>query len=377
MINKITMQQLYPLDLTFFSAEDEGRTEKGTAKKREDARKKGQVAKSQELNTAVLIVAFCALMMVVGNYMLSRIEKILTKSINGWTEALKQTEANYFYKLINVAIQDIIIISAPLWIGLFIVAFIICYVQVGYKPSSEPFQPKFSKMNPLTGLKNIISADSGFKLLISLGKVIILGFIVYKIVLSKIPIFLKFYDFTPLQILINLSSTVVYIGFYVGGAFLVLSVIDYLYQKHKFEESIKMTKQEVKEEYKNAEGDPQIKGKIRQKMREASMKRMMQAVPEADVIITNPTHFAVAIKYDADKNSAPVIIAKGVDYVAKKIKEKAKEHQIQIVENKPLARTLYYTVDLGKEVPPELYGAVAEVLAFVYNINQKRTDRRR
>ncbi len=377
MINKITLQQLYPLDLTFFSAEDEGRTEKGTAKKREDARKKGQVAKSQELNTAVLIIAFCALMMVVGSYMLSRIEKVLATSINGWTEALKQTEANYFYKLINEAIQDIIMISAPLWIGLFIVAFVICYVQVGYKPSGEPFQPKFSKMNPLTGLKNIISADSGFKLLISLGKVIILGFIVYKIVLSKIPVFLKFYDFTPLQILINLSSTVVYIGFYVGGAFLVLSIIDYLYQKHKFEESIKMTKQEVKEEYKNAEGDPQIKGKIRQKMREASMKRMMQAVPEADVIITNPTHFAVAIKYDADKNSAPIVIAKGVDYVAKKIKEKAKENQIQIVENKPLARTLYYTVDLGKEVPPELYGAVAEVLAFVYNINQKRTERRR
>ncbi|WP_278287149.1 EscU/YscU/HrcU family type III secretion system export apparatus switch protein [Cellulosilyticum ruminicola] len=155
------------------------------------------------------------------------------------------------------------------------------------------------------------------------------------------------------------------------GHFLVLAVLDYAYQRYKHEESIKMTKQEVKEEYKNAEGDPQIKGKIRQKMREGSMRRMMQAVPDADVIITNPTHFAIAIKYDPDKGRAPVVVAKGVDYVAQKIKEKAKECNIQIVENKPLARSLYYTVDLDREIPPELYGAVAEVLAFVYNLENK------
>ncbi|PHV71758.1 flagellar biosynthesis protein FlhB [Sporanaerobium hydrogeniformans] len=373
----VEVKQLYFLNLTFFSAEDEGRTEKATDKKREDARKKGQVAKSQELNTAVLIVGFCAFMLVLAGYMLNNIEQMVTISINGWTEALKQTEVNYFYNLTGKAIMDIIITSAPLWGGLFLIAFLICYIQVGYKPSGKPFEPKFSKMDPLSGLKRIFSAESGFKLLISVGKVIILGYIVYSIIQSRIPTFLKFYDFAPRQILFNLGSTVIYIGFYVGGAFLILSVLDYLYQKHKHEESIKMTKQEVKEEYKNMEGDPQIKGKIKQKMREASMKRMMQAVPEADVIITNPTHFAVAIKYDAEKNSAPIVTAKGVDYVAQKIKEKAKESHIQIVENKPLARALYYTVDLGKEVPPELYGAVAEVLAFVYNLNQKKVDRRK
>ena len=137
-----------------------------------------------------------------------------------------------------------------------------------------------------------------------------------------------------------------------------------------------MTKQEVKEEYKNAEGDPQIKSKIKQKMRQASMQRMMQAVPEADVIITNPTHFAVALKYDEASGKAPIVVAKGVEYVAQKIKEKGKEAEVTIVENKPLARSLYYTVDIDKEIPPELYGAVAEVLAFVYNLQKKKMNGR-
>ena len=165
-------------------------------------------------------------------------------------------------------------------------------------------------------------------------------------------------------------------GLFVGGAFLALSVLDYLYQRYKHEESIKMTKQEVKEEYKNTEGDPQIKSKIRQKMREASMRRMMQAIPQADVIITNPTHFAVAIKYDEHTQIAPVVVAKGAGYVALKIKEEAAKYKVEIVENKVLARTLYYTVEIDQVIPPDLYEAVAEVLAFVYNLDQRKKDRR-
>lgn len=367
----------YRMDLQFFSAEDEGRTEKATDKKREDARKKGQVAKSAELNTAVLIVSFCAFIMMFGGYMLEQIKLFLVKSMRMIPTVLEQKDNNYFSIIFTDGIKSILMTCLPLWAGLFLMAILVSLIQVGYKPSSEPFQPKFSKMNPMSGLKKIISADSLFKLLLSLGKVILLGIITYRIIESKIPIFLKFYDFTPLQILNNIGSVVLNIGFYVGGAFLVLSVIDYVYQKYKHEESIKMSKQEVKEEHKNSEGNPEIKGKIRQKMREGSMRRMMQAIPEADVIITNPTHFAIAIKYDSDKNTAPIVVAKGVDYVAQKIKEKAKEHHIHIVENKPLARALYYTVDLGREVPPELYGAIAEVLAFIYGLNRKNTGRRK
>ncbi len=366
----------YIIYLQFFAAENEGRTEKATSKKREDARKKGQVAKSTELNTAVIIMAFCGLMMLLGGYMLEAVKSNLSRSMSALSSNLIQSDNRYLLVLIAEALAAIVKVCIPLWLGLFLVAFIVSYIQVGYKPTFEPLQPKFTKMDPIKGMKKIISKDMLVTLLLSLGKVSLLGIIIFNIIKAQIPVFIKFYDFTPLQILANICNTILRIGLYTGGAFLILAIIDYLYQKYKYEDSIKMTKQEIKEEYKNAEGDPLIKGKIRQKMREGSLKRMMQSIPQADVIITNPTHFAIAIKYKPNENTAPIVVAKGVDYVAQKIKEKAKEHHIQIVENKPLARTLYYTVDIDREIPPELYGAVAEVLAFVYSLEDKRASRR-
>jgi flagellar biosynthetic protein FlhB len=174
-----------------------------------------------------------------------------------------------------------------------------------------------------------------------------------------------------LEILRYIGQTVLKIGFFISMAFIFLGVADFIYQKYKYEDSIKMKKQDIKDEFKQSEGDPQIKGKIKQKMREMSLKRMMAAVPEADVIITNPTHFAIAISYNPDKKDVPIVVAKGVDYMAQKIKEKARESKVQIVENKPLARALYYTVEIDQAIPPELYNAVAEVLAFVYQLENK------
>ena len=367
----------YFLDLQFFSAESEGRTEKATPKKKDDARKKGQVAKSTELNTAILIIGFCSVSLVLGGYMLSGIKDSMTTGINKVGEVFINRETSQYVQLVLMdAVVDILWICVPLWLCLVIIGFIISYVQVGYKVSFEPMKVKFSKMNPINGIKRMISKDMIISLLLSVAKVTVLGSIVYNLIIGKIPEFIRFYELTLEQILKIIAMTVVQMGFFVGGAFLVLAVLDYVYQRYKHSESIKMTKQEVKEEYKNAEGDPQIKSKIKQKMREGSMRRMMQAIPEADVIITNPTHFAIAIKYDESKGTAPIVVAKGVDYVAQKIKEKAKEHHIEIVENKPLARALYYTVDLNKEIPPELYGAVAEVLAFIYNLQNKNRNRR-
>ena len=365
----------YPLNLQFFSAESEGRTEQATSKKKDDARKKGQVAKSTELNTAVLIVGFCGIALALGGYMLSGIKDTIITGIQRIGEKLNGTTEEIGV-IIGDAILEIIIICIPLWMGLCILGFLITYVQVGYKVSFEPMKVKFSKMNPVNGIKRIISKDMVVSLVLSIGKVGVLGTVMYQLIVSEIPMYFKLYERSVEEILNTVASTVIKMGFFVGGAFLVLAVLDYIYQRYKHAESIKMTKQEVKEEYKNAEGDPQIKSKIRQKMREGSMKRMMQAVPEADVIITNPTHFAIAIKYDETKGTAPIVIAKGVDYVAQKIKEKAKESRVEIVENKPLARALYYTVELDREIPPELYGAVAEVLAFIYNMKNKEANRR-
>jgi flagellar biosynthetic protein FlhB len=176
----------------------------------------------------------------------------------------------------------------------------------------------------------------------------------------------------PLNQAISLIGDIIIdTGLRISLCYLVVGLADYIYQRHRFNEDMKMTKQEVKDEFKNTEGNPEIKGRQRQRMREASRRRMMQDVPKADVVITNPTHFAVAIKYDAETSKAPVVLAKGEDYLAQKIKEAAREHHIEIVENKPLARMLYANVDIGQEIPPELYQAVAEILAMVYNMREK------
>ncbi|MHC1750499.1 MAG: flagellar biosynthesis protein FlhB [Cellulosilyticaceae bacterium] len=370
--NILEKVHVYSIDLQFFaSADSEGRTEKGTAKKRTDVRKKGQVAKSAELNTAAILITFFAMMTFLGGYYLKNMEKSVHDVFDLIPTLVNEPNSWMILEVVANATKQIIVMNLPLWAALFAVALIISIIQVGFKMTFSPMAPKFSKMNPLKGIKKIASKDMLVELIKSLGKVIFLGYIFLDVIKDEIPIFLKYYDFTMAQILANIGSVIIKIGFNVGGAFLFLAVADYAYQKYKFEDSIKMTKQELKDEYKQSEGDPQVKGQIKQKMREMSLKRMMQAIPEADVIITNPTHFAIAIAYKPEKNAAPMVVAKGVDYMAQKIKEKAKENSIQIVENKPLARALYYTVDLDHEIPPELYNAVAEVLAFVYNLEKK------
>lgn len=365
------MNPMYAIDLQFFGAENEGRTEKATSKKREDARKEGQVAKSTELNTAVLLMLFFWALGILASYYLSGIKMHIIEVFEKIPYILTQSTHQQLIQAVGEGLGKIVLLNGPLWGILFVGALLVSLLQVGYRPTFKPLAPKFSKMNPLKGIKKIVSKDMLVELIKSIGKVIFLGAIFLSLIQEAVPLFFKFPRLTTTQIMNNIGSVVSQIGFSVGGAFLFLAVLDYAYQKYKFEDSIKMTKQEIKDEYKQSEGDPQIKGKIRQKMREMSMRRMMQAIPDADVIITNPTHFAIAISYNDKKNMAPIVVAKGVDHMAQKIKEKAKEHHIEIVENKPLARALYYTVDVDQEIPPELYNAVAEVLAFVYSLKKQ------
>lgn len=367
------MEYLYriPLDLQFFGSEDEGKTEKATPKKREDVRKKGQVAKSNELNTSILLLSFFGAMNVLGSKYLNKSTETVEEAIKLIPDIINNYNNKTIVDLIGDYIFKVVSLNGFIWAILFVVSFIVCIVQVGWHPTSESIKPKFSKMNPLKGLKKIISKDSLVELVKSIFKLIVLGIICINTVSKEFNTFIRIYDMTPINMMLNICSLISKIGFNVGGAFLFIAVLDYGYQKFKFEDSIKMSKQDIKDEYKQSDGDPMIKGKIRQKQREMSMKRMMQAIPEADVIITNPTHFAVAIKYDESSGMAPIVVAKGMDHLAQKIKEKARENKIEIVENKILARTLYSTVDIGKQIPPELYSAVAEVLAFVYSLKNK------
>lgn len=362
-----------PFDLQFFAAENDGKTEKATPKKRSDVRKKGQVAKSIEINTAFLFLFAFSSLKLLGTYMKSSLEQIFFENFQKIQDMEVFFEPYYISKYGPYIFLKTMKISGPILIIIMFSGLISSYIQVGWHPTMEPIRPKFNKLNPISGFKRMFSKTSLVELVKAIFKVVVLGFVIYSRIKTEVPNFLRLIDMSLTQILGYVGDLVVSIGIKIAFIFLFMSVADFMYQKYKFEDSIKMTKEEIKEEYKQAEGDPQLKSKIKQKMREISMRRMMHAIPEADVIITNPTHYAVAIKYDPAKGAAPIVIAKGADYIAQKIKEKASESKIEIVENKPLARALYATVEIGDEIPPELYQAVAEVLAFIFSLKNKNT----
>lgn len=295
----------------------------------------------------------------------NKIPDIINESIGGLSIYSAST-------LINNVMGTILTILAPVFIIGFMVAVMSNIVQIKWKVTTKPLKPKFSKLNPISGFKRIFSKDSLFELLKSVIKIVVIVYVAYASIKDHQSELFLLYDIPLFQVILLVGSIVIDTGLKIAIVYLVVGIADLVYQRHKFKEDMKMTKQEVKDEYKNTEGNPEIKGRQRSKMREASQRRMMQNLPSADVVITNPTHYAVAIKYDANQNAAPVVVAKGEDFLAKRIKDAAKENHIEIVENKPLARMLYANVDVGQEVPPELYQAVAEVLAFVYSLRENR-----
>ena len=365
------------MELQFFAKEGEGgeKTEEPTSKKLSDARKEGQVAKSKEIANGFGLLAFFLVLKFMAGYMGTR----LMESFAYFFAEIPETaelisgpvpEAAMMNLLIN-GVKVLLTLIAPLLLIGFVVAFVSDYVQVKWKPTTKPLKPKFSKINPIQGFKKFFSLNSIVELIKSIAKIVLIVYVVYSYLKDKINQLFLFYDIQLMPAIILIGELVIDLGIRISILYMLIAAADYMYQKWKFHEDMKMTKQEVKEEYKNQEGNPEVKGKIRSKMREVSQRRMMQALPEADVVITNPTHYAVAIKYDPDTSPAPIVIAKGEDYLAQKIKEVAREHQIEIVENKPLARMLYANVEIGAEIPPELYQAVAEVLAFVYHIKGK------
>lgn len=368
---------MLPLNLQFFAQEGEGgeKTEEPTQKKLEDARKEGQVAKSKEIaNGLGLMGLFLILKFWVGNMGISFLETF--SYVYGKIPEVSKLIGNPIPRLDMTSIlQNAVIIMAKItWPILLIgvlIAFVSDYAQVKWKPTAKPLQPKFSKLNPVSGFKKIFSANSLVELIKSIAKIFIIFYMSYSYLSGIWQQLFELYDMELMPAIQLIGQVVTDLGIRISAFYMVLAFADFAYQKFKFHKDMKMTKQEVKEEYKNQEGNPEIKGKIRSKMREASQRRMMQALPEADVVITNPTHYAVAIKYDPDTSPAPIVIAKGEDYLAQKIKEAAREYSIEIVENKPLARMLYANVEIGAEIPPELYQAVAEVLAFVYHLKGK------
>ena len=363
-------------NLQWFAKEGPGgeKTEPATAKKLREAREDGKVAKSKELTAAFdLIVLFLVLKIfisTIGNGFLETfyyVYKLIPDFIDmNAMDVSTGAVSSFFLPVMTLLLKMV----APFFLFGFAVTLLVSILQVGWKVSSKPMQPKLDRFNPVNGFKRIISKDSIFELFKSILKIGLIIYVAYTSIKDEVNDIFILYDM-PLDQAISLCGDVIInTGFKISLVYLVVGIADFVYQKYRFNEEMKMTKQEVKDEYKNTEGNPEIKGRQRQRMREASRRRMMQDVPKADVVITNPTHLAVAIKYEPEVNRAPVVLAKGEDYLAQKIKEAAKENHIEIVENKPLARMLYANVDIGSEIPPELYQAVAEILAMVYNTRQ-------
>lgn len=364
-------------NLQFFAKDGPGgeKTEEPTSKKLEDARKEGQVSKSKEISNCVgLFSLFIVLKIFVGsmgNRFLGMFNIIYTRipeTVVFYEGNVPVTTLQALFK--NVLVQ-ILIFVAPFFIVGVLTSFVVDVVQVKWKVTTKPLQPKFSKLNPISGFKKIFGINSLIELLKSILKIFLIGYVVYSYLRGLDESIYLLYDITLINAISMMGDLIINLGIRISAVYVIIAAADYMYQKHKFKSDMKMTKQEVKDEMKNSEGDPQIKGQQRARMRQASQRRMMQQLPQADVVITNPTHFAVAIKYDAKENPAPVVIAKGEDFLAKRIKEVAKENNIEIVENKPLARMLYANVEVGGVVPPELYQAVAEVLAYVYHLQGK------
>ena len=348
----------------------EDKTEKASPKKRRDERKKGNVFQSKDAVTVGVIAISFYILELWSSYIYKYTSNILIK----YTSLAKNTyyiDGSFISRMFKDIAFAIFASAGPLMIFVIIATVVLTGAQTKFLISRENIKFKFSKLNPLSGIKRMFSIRAIVELLKSLIKITILGYVIYSSVIKNLNLVPKLASIDLLYGINFIITSIMDIVKSVIIAFVAISAFDFLYSWWEYEKNIKMTKQEVKEEYKQLEGDPKIKGKIKEKQRAFSMSRMMQQVPNADVIIRNPTHYAVAISYKIEKDNAPIVLAKGKDHLAAKIIEKAEENKINIIENIPLARALYAKSELNREIPMEYYEPVAEILAWVYRIKEK------
>lgn len=351
-------------------ADGKEKTEQPTGKKLDDARSRGQVARSREVNSLAVFGTGFTMLYLFQSFIGSQL-KTFTVSIFDSLD----TFPNRISMITSFATDWYIFFAvtlAPVVIGLIVMIFASNIAQVGIKLSPQALGFKFDKLNVFNGIKNLISAKSLAEVLKSLAKLILTGGFTYMILSDLIISSTELESFSVNEILVFMIDSAFSLIWKIGLVYLAIAGADFAWEKYKFKKDMMMTKEEVKEEWKQTEGDPQVKSRIKKLMYEASKRRMMKELPKADVVITNPTHYAVALKYDMHKDPAPTVVAKGVDELAKKIKEVAKQHNIPIQENRELARALYKMCDIGDKIPGSLFKAVAEVLAYVYNLKKSK-----
>ncbi|TXR39328.1 flagellar biosynthesis protein FlhB [Ectopseudomonas mendocina] len=344
------------------------KSEEPTGKRLEESRKKGQIARSKELNTLAVTLTGTVALIIFGAYMGNVLMDIMRGNFSLPREVLMSERSMALYLLASG--KEALLAMQPFLIALLIASIVGPIALGGWLFSTEALQPKASRMNPLAGLKRMFSVQALVELLKALAKFLVI-LAVALVVLSVDQDDLLAIANEPIEPAILHSLKVVgWSAFWLSCGLILIAAVDAPFQLWSHKQKLKMTKQEVRDEYKDTEGKPEVKGRIRQLQREMAERRMMQAVPQADVVITNPTHFAVALKYDPEKGGAPLLLAKGGDFLALKIREIAQEHKVMVLESPGLARAVYYSTELDQEIPAGLYLAVAQVLAYVYQLRQ-------
>lgn len=339
-----------------------------TPRRKADARKKGQVFKSQEAISAFMFLGLVAVLKFWIPNMVMRMEQLFPYVLGISSEWAERSVASLMLNILWIGIQ----IMAPIFGVGFMIAIAANYMQVGFLFSGESMKPQLSRLSLISGAKRMFGIKAWVELAKSLTKVILIGYFLYASFRDRIHIYPALQQLDVGQGAIFLGQALMELAWNISLSFLGIAALDYIYQRWEYEKNLRMSDEELKQEYKQTEGNPELKSEIKKRQRAMAMSRMMQDMKKADVVITNPTHFAVALRYDLKVQKAPYVVAKGQDQIALRMRELAKEYDLVIMENKPLARALYAQVEIGQGIPAELYKAVAEVLAFVYRLKKRK-----
>lgn len=348
--------------------QDQERAEQATEKRREDFRKKGEVAQSKEVHTAMMMTAVLLLWYFYLPIFWPNLQKMLA-GIWGQAGSFEVT-ANSLYDLARAIVFQVGLLLAPLLLLVMAVGALASIMQVGFLLTGKPLEPNLNKLNPITGAKKFVSKRSAVEVVKSMAKVGLVAAVAFKTVYNQFDNSILLVDMPPAGAVFFLGNVAAMVMFKSCGVLIVLALFDYMFVRWEMEQKMKMTKQEQKEEFKETEGDPYLKARIRSIQQDMARKRMMAEVPKADVVITNPTHLSIALKYDRETMDAPQVVAKGADHLAMKIREIASEHAVTMVENVPVARALY-KLEVGQVIQEEMFTAVAEILAYVYGLKNR------
>ncbi|HUV31666.1 MAG TPA: flagellar biosynthesis protein FlhB [Acidobacteriota bacterium] len=345
------------------------KTERATPRRRQKAREKGRVARSTELNSALMVLFGCLTLYLMGSHLSGGLQELVRYTMAN-APLIAAADPSYLRIFADNMLKFFAILG-PVFAVMVAIALGVNVAQVGFRVTPKAMEPKLEKLDIVKGLKRLFSVRS----LVTFGrdtiKLLIIGFVAYKAIASEFEGFFLLPNMNTSELAFSMVSMALWVVMKVGAAILVIAVLDYAYQRYEYEKSIRMSKQELRDEFKDTEGSPQVKARVRQIQREQARRRMMQDVATADVVITNPTELAVALKYDHENMNAPHVVAKGERLIAQKIREIALEHDVPIVEDKPLARALFKMCNIGDMVPQKLYRVVAEVLAYVYRLRGK------